>query len=134
MSAKKKNTALAVTEQETHFTAGGGNQPPAELKKLGWANKKILRNILEARLPSPQDEKVKDLATAFGLKPEELTISMAMHFKMIQKVLQEGNVSAYTKLMERAYGAPLKTVESASYVEVRIVTGDKAIDITDKQL
>ena len=88
---------------------------------------------MEAKLPTPQDENVKELANSFGLKPEDLTISMAMHFKMIHKVLQEGNVSAYTKLMERAYGMPVQTSESASYVEVRIVTGDKAIDITNHQ-
>jgi hypothetical protein len=134
MGRRKKTTALAVTEQETQFAAGGVNQPPAELKKLGWANKKILRNILEAKLPASQDENVISLANSFGLKPEELTISMAMHFKMIHKVLQEGNVSAYTKLMERAYGMPKQTSESANYVEVRIITGEKPIDITSKQV
>ncbi len=112
MGAHTKNKGLKNTEGLTHFSAD--NQPPAELKKMGHAKRKILGNILQAKLPLPEgfegNEEIKELAKNFGIKPEQLSIELAMTLRMAHRAIYKGDVSAYTALMNRAYGLPIMPI------------------------
>lgn len=133
-----KSAALLNTETDSRFS--NANQPPAELKKLGWAKRKILSQILQAKLPCPEEfaetEAIKQLAATFGIEPKKLTIELAMHLKMVHKAIYDGDVSAYEKVMNRAYGLPVMPIASnnKSLVEIRVVTGSQAVEEASEEL
>jgi hypothetical protein len=102
-------------------------QPPAELKKLGWAKKKLLREVLQCKLPMAS-KPLKKLAELYGMTTEQLTIELAMNLAQIEKALA-GDTVAYKTLMERAYGHPVTPILSHTnnQIKVEIVYGDKPI-------
>jgi hypothetical protein len=106
-------------------------QPPAELKKLGWAKKRLLREVLQCQVPSASKLKIKKLAKLFGMKSQQLTIELAMNLAQIEKALR-GDTAAYKVLMERAHGHPVTPVLSnvQTGLKVEIVYGNKPVSIT----
>jgi hypothetical protein len=123
---------LKETGEVTQLSAW--RQPPAELKKLGWAKKKLLREVLQCKLPM-SSKPLKKLAKLYGMTTEQLTIELAMNMAQIEKALA-GDTHAYKTLMERAYGYPVTPILSNTdnQLKVEIVYGDKPIIENEKWL
>lgn len=138
MGAKTKNKGLKNTEALTQFNAD--NQPPADLKKMGHAKRKILSNILQAKLPLPDgfegNAEIKELAKNFGVKPEQLSIELAMALKMAHRAIYMGDVAAYTALMNRAYGLPVMPIATKTdkTVHLNITFNGQAEETEDAEI
>ncbi len=115
---------LQESGKETQLSAL--NQPPAKLKKLGWAKKRMIREVLQTAVP--KTETVKKLAKAYGIGQREMSLELAMVLAQSEKAL-EGDTNAFKALMERAYGYPVTPIatKTDSHITLEIVYGAKPI-------
>ncbi len=106
------------------------NQPPAELKRLGWVRKKLLREVLGCRIGGANKWEVAKLAKLFELTPRQLTIELTMNLAQIDKAIM-GDTSAYKAVMGRAYGQPVAPPlpVNTDPAKIEIVYGDKPIPV-----
>jgi hypothetical protein len=120
--------SLQESGEATRLTAL--NQPPSSLKKLGWAKKRMLREVLQTSVP--KTEAVKKLAKLYGLGQKEMSLELAMVLAQSQKAL-DGDTNAFRALMERAYGYPVTPIatKTDSHITLEIVYGDKPISKTE---
>lgn len=102
------------------------NQPPARLKKLGWAKKRLIKEVLQTSVP--KTETVKKLAKLYGLNQREMSLELALVLAQAVKGM-EGDTNAFRALMERAYGYPVAPIatKTDSHITLEIVYGDKPI-------
>ncbi len=117
----------ALKERGEMAQVSAQNQPPAELKKLGWARKKLLQEVLQCRVPGSNKFQLKKLAGLFDMAPEQLTMELAINLAQIAKALK-GDTPAYKALMNRGYGHPAPYVErDKENVKLEIVYGNKPV-------
>jgi hypothetical protein len=120
--------SLQESGEGTRLTAL--NQPPARLKTLGWAKKKMLREVLQTSVP--KTEAVKKLAKLYGLGQKEMSLELAIVLAQSQKAL-DGDTNAFRALMERAYGYPVTPIatKTDSHITLEIVYGSKPINVVE---
>lgn len=123
----RNGDSLEMFEQsgeDTRLTAI--NQPPARLKKLGWAKKRLIREVLQTSVP--KTETVKKLAKLYGLNQREMSLELALVLAQAVKGMN-GDTQAFRALMERAYGYPVTPIatKTDSHITLEIVYGDKPI-------
>lgn len=123
----RKDESLEAFEQSgeaTRLTAL--NQPPARLKKLGWAKKRLIREVLQTSVP--KTETVKKLAKLYGLNQREMSLELALVLAQAVKGM-DGDTNAFRALMERAYGYPVTPIatKTDSHITLEIVYGAKPI-------
>lgn len=123
-----KNESIDHLKENGEMTqVSARRQPPSELKKLGWAKKKLLREVMQCKVPN-SNKQVKKLAGMYGFTVEQLTIELAMNLAQIEKALC-GDTPAYKTVMERAYGHPVTPIltNNNNQIKVEIVYGEKAV-------
>ncbi len=119
INARKESGEMAQVSAE--------NQLPADLKKLGWARKRLLRNVLQCQVPGSNKFQLKKLARLYDLAPGQMSIELAINLAQIEKALN-GDTPAYKALMNRAYGQPIPYVENDKKdIKVEIVYGNKPV-------
>lgn len=124
MAAKKnaaKRSAKTSVKPLTRPTGKGGtplpittkpftkeNQPSRESKRLGWAKKNALKDILNLSTGKIFDGEKKNYrklaATYLGIPEKDVTIRMVMEFRQIEKAIKDGETSAFNAIFDRAYG------------------------------
>ena len=90
---------------------GKDNQPSPEAKKTGRMRKRVLKEISEQLVTGDSKEALKNLADYLGIEVDEIDLKLAMHIKMIEKVLKEGDVRAYNSIMDRLEGKPKQAID-----------------------
>ena len=76
------------------------NQPPAELKRAGWAKRKrgkeLVKQILELGFIGADNSKIKPMiAKYFGVDESEITVEMVMVFRQAEKAIQQNDTNAF---------------------------------------
>jgi hypothetical protein len=87
------------------------NQPGPEAKKKGWLKRKRSRALVQAMLElahkGPTEGALRQQAAEyFGVEPEEITNEVMMVMRQIALAIEKGDTTAFTQLMDRAYGKP----------------------------
>jgi hypothetical protein len=113
---RKKRGKGAMNGNETGVPFTADNQPPADVKKGGWARKNLLKNLAKAMLEQDfvgaEGSQLKAAAAQYmGLPVEEITNELMMHFRQLEKAIQKADTGAYNAFMDRAYGKPKQAVE-----------------------
>lgn len=95
------------------------NQPPGEVKSLGWKRKQfgqeLARNLLRLDFAGNDDGKTKAAAARyFNLNPDDMTVELLMLFKQIERAIDKSDTQAFRAFMERAYGAPKEFIDHTS--------------------
>lgn len=81
------------------------NQPSAELKKEGWAKKRLLKDLASMLVTGSGLEKAQKTAKSVGLDfGTEITVEIAMTMRQIDKALSDGDTQAYNAAMDRLVG------------------------------
>lgn len=101
---KYKN--LKAGNKEHSFTST--NQPPPENKSKGKFVAKTLREMLSmpiiGKLPDDQETFLLKVQQAYGIERHQIDIRLFMEFRIAMKALEDGDVTAYKALLERAFG------------------------------
>ena len=90
---------------------GKDNQPSPEAKSAGKKRKRILKEIAEQLITGKSKKALESLADYLGIEVDEIDLKLAMHIKMIEKVLKEGDVRAYNSIMDRLEGKPKQAID-----------------------
>lgn len=84
------------------------NQPPIENKLKGKFVAKTLREMLSmpiiGKLPDDQETFLLKVQQAYGIERDQIDIRLFMEFRIAMKALEDGDVTAYKALLERAFG------------------------------
>lgn len=112
MEGKKKTGAKrgspgAKPPEGKRFTSD--NQPSPEAKSQGWTRRKLLRDLLNGTVKGKTknlDRWADAIAMYFGIDRSEVTYEMILHYTQFTKAIKKGDTSAYSAVLDRAFGKP----------------------------
>lgn len=88
------------------------NQPSRESKSKGakqhWALRKLLELSTGQKFEGSAKEYRKQTALYFEIPEEEVTVSMIMDYRQVEKAILKGDTQAYNAVKNRAFGTPPK--------------------------
>lgn len=111
-----------------HFSSE--SQPSSEAKKAGWARKlkgqELARAVLELAFKGNVDNDLrKEAAEYYNIEPSEINVEMMLLFRQAQKAIQQSDTSAFSAIMDRAFGKPKEKIEAKTdnKITLQIVRG-----------
>lgn len=104
----RKTGKGSVPPIEHRFTSE--KQPSPENKKKGqkqyWALRRLLELSTGQKFTGSTKEYRKATADYFNIPEDEVTISMIMDFRQIEKSIKKADTTAYKAVKDRAFGKP----------------------------
>lgn len=103
---------LTISQPERANRFSSTNQPSREKKRKGQLIRSRGTDLVRALLAVKPDDPAyiglrKEAADFFRVREKEITNEIMMHYKVLKRVLDNGDVVAYNALMDRGYGKPL---------------------------
>lgn len=99
---------LKKGNKETQFSSE--NQPSAKAKSEGIKKKYLLKDISNQLLQGDSKKAMESLAEYMGVDVDRIDVELAMHLKMMERALKEGDVKAYNSVMDRIKGKPVQAI------------------------
>lgn len=99
---------LKKGNKKTQFSSE--NQPSAKAKSEGIKKKYLLKDISNQLLQGDSKKAMESLAEYMGVDVDRIDVELAMHLKMMERALKEGDVKAYNSVMDRIKGKPVQAI------------------------
>lgn len=131
---RKRGKNMIRSEDGKPFKKGEDQSRLSEAKKKGWAEKRLLKNLLniitDKKFNAKQNSDWRQLASEFfGIPAEEITVETMMEFRQFEKAINNGDTYAYNAIKDRVYGKPKQSLDIDADVnfETAVYIGKKKL-------